>query len=40
MRIFVVDDHRDIAEGLADVLRLHGHEVEVAFNGKSLQQFE
>ncbi len=34
MRIFVVDDHRDIAEGLADVLRLHGHEVEVAFNGE------
>ena len=34
MRIFVVDDHRDVAEGLADVLRMHGHEVEVAFNGE------
>ncbi len=34
LRIFVVDDHRDVAEGLADVLRMHGHEVEVAFNGE------
>ena len=34
LRIFVVDDHRDVAEGLADVLRLNGHEVEVAYNGE------
>ncbi len=34
MRIFVVDDHEDIAEGLADVLRLHGHDVEIAHNGQ------
>ena len=34
LRIFVVDDHRDVAEGLADVLRMHGHEVTVAFNGE------
>ena len=34
MRIFIVDDHRDVAEGLADVLRMHGHEVEVAHNGE------
>ncbi len=34
LRIFVVDDHKDIADGLADVLRMHGHEVEVAYNGQ------
>ena len=34
MRIFIVDDHRDVAEGLADVLRMHGHEVEIAHNGE------
>ena len=34
MKIFVVDDHRDIAEGLAEVLRLQGHEVDVAFGGE------
>ncbi len=32
--IFVVDDHEDIAEGLADVLRVHGHNVTVAYNGE------
>ena len=34
LRIFVVDDHKDIADGLADVLRMKGHEVEVAYNGQ------
>ena len=34
MKIFVVDDHRDIAEGLAEVLRMQGHEVDVAFGGE------
>ncbi len=34
LRIFVVDDHRDIADGLAEVLRFHGHEVEVAYTGE------
>ena len=34
MKIFVVDDDRDFAEGLADVLEMAGHDVEVAFNGQ------
>ena len=34
MRVFVVDDDRDLAEGLAEVLRLAGHQVEVAFSGE------
>lgn len=34
MKIFVVDDDRDFAEGLADVLEMAGHDVEMAFNGQ------
>ncbi len=34
LRTFIVDDHRDIADGLAEVLRIHGHEAEVAYNGE------
>jgi len=34
-RVLVVDDHRDAAETLADLLRLQGHLVEVAFDGVS-----
>jgi CheY-like chemotaxis protein len=34
LRIFVVDDDRDFAEGLADVLKLRGHEVDLAFSGE------
>ena len=34
MKIFVVDDDRDFAEGLVDVLEMAGHEVAVAFNGQ------
>ncbi len=34
MKIFVVDDDRDFAEGLADVLEMAGHDVELAFNGQ------
>ena len=34
MRIFVVDDDRDLAESLAEVLELSGHEVEIAFSGE------
>jgi CheY-like chemotaxis protein len=29
-RIFVIDDNRDIAEGLQEILRLRGHTVEIA----------
>ncbi len=34
LRVFVVDDHRDVADGLADVMRMHGHDVTVAYNGE------
>jgi len=34
MKIFVVDDDKDFAEGLADVLEMAGHDVELAFNGE------
>jgi CheY-like chemotaxis protein len=34
LRILVVDDDRDFAEGMADVLQLHGHRVEQAFTGE------
>jgi PAS domain S-box-containing protein len=32
-RILVVDDNHDAANGLAEVLRLHGHQVRTAHNG-------
>jgi CheY-like chemotaxis protein len=32
--ILVVDDDRDFAEMLGEVLELHGHSVEVAFTGE------
>ena len=32
-RILVVDDNRDAAESLAEILRMLGHDVEVAFDG-------
>ena len=34
LRILVVDDDQDFAEGMADVLELHGHHVETAFRGE------
>ena len=34
LRILVVDDDRDFAEGVADVLQLHGHETAVAHSGE------
>lgn len=33
LKIFVVDDDRDAAEGLAEVLELDGHQVRVAHSG-------
>ena len=33
MRVLVVEDHADSAETLAVLLRLHGHEVDVAPDG-------
>lgn len=32
-RILVADDNRDIAESMAEILRLEGHEVHLAFDG-------
>jgi CheY-like chemotaxis protein len=32
-RILVVDDHRDAAESLGTLLRLHGHEVREEYDG-------
>ncbi|NNG05930.1 MAG: response regulator [Inquilinus sp.] len=34
MRVFVVDDDRDLADSLAEVLELSGHEVEIAYSGE------
>lgn len=43
-RILIADDHPDIAETLATMLALLGHEVRCAFNGahalKVVQEFE
>lgn len=33
-RVFVVDDDRDHAESIADLLALYGYEVEVAYSGE------
>jgi CheY-like chemotaxis protein len=41
LRIFVVDDDRDFGESLADVLRLSGHTVELAFSGEeAIERFQ
>lgn len=34
LRILVIDDHQDSAHGLAELLRLRGHEVDVVFEGR------
>jgi len=34
LRIIVVDDNRDFAESIAEVLSEKGHEVELAFSGR------
>jgi signal transduction histidine kinase/CheY-like chemotaxis protein len=39
-RVLVADDNRDAAESLAEILRMEGHEVALAFDGESaLRQF-
>jgi len=39
-RVLVADDNRDAAESLADLLRMEGHEVAVAFDGEqALSEF-
>jgi DNA-binding response OmpR family regulator len=35
LRIFIVDDDRDFAESLAEVLTGNGHQVEMCFDGES-----
>lgn len=35
LKIFIVDDNRDFAESLADLLKLDGHQVEFAFDGET-----
>lgn len=34
-RVFVIDDDRDHAESIADVLQIHGYDVELAFSGEA-----
>jgi signal transduction histidine kinase/ActR/RegA family two-component response regulator len=34
-RVLVADDNRDAAESLAEVLRMHGHDVALAFDGRT-----
>jgi two-component system sensor histidine kinase RpfC len=34
MNVMIVDDDRDLAEGLAELLELHGHVVTIAGNGQ------
>jgi two-component system response regulator HydG len=35
LKIFIVDDNQDFAESLADLLKLDGHHVELAFDGET-----
>jgi CheY-like chemotaxis protein len=35
LKILVVDDNEDTARGLAELLRIFGHDVETAFDGPS-----
>ncbi len=34
MKILVIDDSRDFAETMADILKINGHDTEVAFSGE------
>jgi CheY-like chemotaxis protein len=33
-QVLIVDDDRDLAKGLADIIEMHGHEATIASNGK------
>lgn len=35
MKILVIDDNRDFAETLADILKINGHDAEVSFSGEA-----
>jgi len=35
MKLLIVDDDRDMAEGLAEALELRGHRADVAFTGQA-----
>jgi DNA-binding response OmpR family regulator len=34
LKLLIIDDDRDFAEGLAEALELHGHQVGIAFTGE------
>ena len=34
MKILVVDDHRDSADSLSNLLQAHGHETAIAYDGR------
>ena len=34
IRIMIVDDDQDLAESLADLLQVHGYEVDIAKDGQ------
>ncbi|HVL55305.1 MAG TPA: response regulator, partial [Burkholderiaceae bacterium] len=38
LRLLIVDDNRDAASSLAQLMRIHGHRVETAFDGPSALQ--
>ncbi len=39
-RVMIVDDDRDLAESLAELIEMHGHKVAIASNGKeALERF-
>ena len=38
IRIMIVDDDRDLAESLADLLKVFGYQVDIATNGKDALQ--
>lgn len=40
-RIFIVDDDQDHAESIAEILEMHGYEVELAFSGEqAIERFK
>ena len=40
LRVFVVDDDRDFAESLAEVIEARGHHVELAYSGEEASAIE